>query len=631
MGTGVAGMKKSGADKAAFSQVAERYRRRGDAQRALEICQKGLDAFPDHLSGRVTLGWALLDLGQYDEARAELELVLRRAPDNLLAIRGLAALHDHTESSVLDMEMPEGWNAEDEAGAADEVVADADRTAGAVASVDSILSDLVGTTHATMDHASTPAAGAVPEREGHDLPLDPELTSAIASLEAELGSGMAAPASGNDGEAAAREAEAQRVAAEAERVEAERAAVDAERIESERVAAEARRVEAERVAAAERDAAERIEAERAAADQAKAAAAERDAAEAERVAAEAERLAAEAAFEAVEIREAAQTDASEVAALAFTAFDPAAERDGDTANDADLMTSPLAGQAKDPSGSAAAELASLEDLRAETPPAVRDQDDLADAAAAFADAEADARDSRQATLEAAEMPMANPAGAQASGGRSGATDGDAVGDDMELVDLDSPLLSSAHGADFEAIAAAMSASEDGAAEAPEIDLVALEPSQDVDPSVFAQFESSALEDADEARGQDTIESERAQELAAALDAAGDAVAGGRLADEIAAFSALHAADTSSGDVRDLADSAAVDAALPHAATDWTPPALEPARPSQRTSTAATRADVSRSAAGTPMGKAAAARVARLELLLRRVRSRRLRLATESVA
>jgi len=84
-------------DTAAFGGIAERFRRAGDLDRAIALCREGLLKFPNTLSARVTLGWALLDKGQYGEARAELEQVLRRAPDNLAAIRGLAELHDRTD------------------------------------------------------------------------------------------------------------------------------------------------------------------------------------------------------------------------------------------------------------------------------------------------------------------------------------------------------------------------------------------------------------------------------------------------------------------------------------------------------------------------------------------------------
>jgi hypothetical protein len=84
-------------DSPAFGAIAERFRRAGELERAVTLCQEGLQKYPKHLSSRVTLGWALLDLGRYDEARVELEKVLKRAPDNLAAIRGLAQLHDRTE------------------------------------------------------------------------------------------------------------------------------------------------------------------------------------------------------------------------------------------------------------------------------------------------------------------------------------------------------------------------------------------------------------------------------------------------------------------------------------------------------------------------------------------------------
>lgn len=91
-------------DTPAFGGIAERFRRAGDLDRAIALCRDGLKKFPDQLSARVTLGWSLLDKGQYDEARAELERVLRRAPDNLAAIRGLAELHDRSEGAMPSMD-----------------------------------------------------------------------------------------------------------------------------------------------------------------------------------------------------------------------------------------------------------------------------------------------------------------------------------------------------------------------------------------------------------------------------------------------------------------------------------------------------------------------------------------------
>jgi tetratricopeptide (TPR) repeat protein len=94
----------------AFGGIAERFRRAGDLDRAVALCREGLKRFPEQLSARVTLGWALLDKGQYDAAREELEQVLRRAPDNLAAIRGLAELHDRSEGAISAAEQ-ESWRA----------------------------------------------------------------------------------------------------------------------------------------------------------------------------------------------------------------------------------------------------------------------------------------------------------------------------------------------------------------------------------------------------------------------------------------------------------------------------------------------------------------------------------------
>lgn len=85
---------------ASFGTVAERLRRAGEFDQVVRVCREGLAEFPHHLSARVTLGWALIELGRHDEARTELTAVLKRAPDNLAAIRALADLHDRTAGDV---------------------------------------------------------------------------------------------------------------------------------------------------------------------------------------------------------------------------------------------------------------------------------------------------------------------------------------------------------------------------------------------------------------------------------------------------------------------------------------------------------------------------------------------------
>lgn len=77
----------------AFAQLAEEYRRAGRFQEAIDASRAGLKVHEGYLSARVTLGRSLLEIGELDAARAELNDVLRAAPQNLAAIRGLAEVH----------------------------------------------------------------------------------------------------------------------------------------------------------------------------------------------------------------------------------------------------------------------------------------------------------------------------------------------------------------------------------------------------------------------------------------------------------------------------------------------------------------------------------------------------------
>jgi tetratricopeptide (TPR) repeat protein len=80
----------------AFAQLAEEYRRMGEYVEAVKICRDGLQRHPGYLSAQVTLGRALVELKNFDDARTELEAVLKVAPDNLAAIRALADIHQQT-------------------------------------------------------------------------------------------------------------------------------------------------------------------------------------------------------------------------------------------------------------------------------------------------------------------------------------------------------------------------------------------------------------------------------------------------------------------------------------------------------------------------------------------------------
>jgi tetratricopeptide (TPR) repeat protein len=87
----------------AFAALAEEYRRAGRFEEAVATCEAGLQRHPAYLSARVTLGRALLEMGRLEDARDELEHVLRIAPENLAAIRGLAEIH-HRRGGRQDIE-----------------------------------------------------------------------------------------------------------------------------------------------------------------------------------------------------------------------------------------------------------------------------------------------------------------------------------------------------------------------------------------------------------------------------------------------------------------------------------------------------------------------------------------------
>ena len=162
-------------DTAAFGAIAERFRRGGALERAVSLCREGLQKFPDHVSARVTLGWALLDLGKYDEARTELEQVLRRAPDNLAAIRGLAELHDRFEHTLnLPMDGPGQWPPPPEATAhiADEEPAPHAAVSAAESDVEFAPAEL------GIPIWSPPPPAAAVAAEPASSPVTPEITYA---------------------------------------------------------------------------------------------------------------------------------------------------------------------------------------------------------------------------------------------------------------------------------------------------------------------------------------------------------------------------------------------------------------------------------------------------------------------
>src|SRR4029077_15097239 len=76
----------------------------GIYQEAIDVCRAGLELHPGYLSARVTLGRALIELNELDSAFAELDHVLKRAPETLAAIRGLAEIHHRQGAFALALQ-----------------------------------------------------------------------------------------------------------------------------------------------------------------------------------------------------------------------------------------------------------------------------------------------------------------------------------------------------------------------------------------------------------------------------------------------------------------------------------------------------------------------------------------------
>jgi tetratricopeptide (TPR) repeat protein len=72
-----------------FAPLANEYRKVGDLEQAIFICQEYLPQQPGHMSGHIVYGQALFESGRQDEARAVFETALALDPENLIALRHL--------------------------------------------------------------------------------------------------------------------------------------------------------------------------------------------------------------------------------------------------------------------------------------------------------------------------------------------------------------------------------------------------------------------------------------------------------------------------------------------------------------------------------------------------------------
>ena len=75
-----------------FAQYAEELRRAGELGEAIRVCREGLQKHANYATARITLARALASSGDAAGARSEFEAVLKVAPDNVIAKRGIEDL-----------------------------------------------------------------------------------------------------------------------------------------------------------------------------------------------------------------------------------------------------------------------------------------------------------------------------------------------------------------------------------------------------------------------------------------------------------------------------------------------------------------------------------------------------------
>src|SRR5437868_3017891 len=72
-----------------FAPLANEFRKAGDIEHAIMICEEFLPQQPGHMSGHIVYGQALYEAGRLPESRTVFETALALDPENLIALRHL--------------------------------------------------------------------------------------------------------------------------------------------------------------------------------------------------------------------------------------------------------------------------------------------------------------------------------------------------------------------------------------------------------------------------------------------------------------------------------------------------------------------------------------------------------------
>ena len=72
-----------------FAPLANEFRKAGEVEQAIMICEEFLPQQPGHMSGHIVYGQALFEAARFEEARTVFETALTLDPENLIALRHL--------------------------------------------------------------------------------------------------------------------------------------------------------------------------------------------------------------------------------------------------------------------------------------------------------------------------------------------------------------------------------------------------------------------------------------------------------------------------------------------------------------------------------------------------------------
>lgn len=84
-----------------FARLADLYRREKNFDRAVELCQSGIEQFPAYGTGHIVLALTYLEVGEREAALIEFHSALKCMPDNLLALKSVADIHCEAEAFSL--------------------------------------------------------------------------------------------------------------------------------------------------------------------------------------------------------------------------------------------------------------------------------------------------------------------------------------------------------------------------------------------------------------------------------------------------------------------------------------------------------------------------------------------------